>query len=79
MHGWYYSYYGQKGEKQQELTGIEGRSWVLIAGKRVGRRELDGVQERNAGTAGREEGRKQDQSDSNQPNCEQVCTSELTK
>ena len=25
MHGWYYSYYGQKREKQQELTGIEGK------------------------------------------------------
>ena len=48
----------RKERKQQELTGIEGRSWVLIAGKRVGRRELDGVQKKNAGTAGREEGQK---------------------
>ena len=33
MHGWYYSTTGRKERKQQELTGIEGRSWVLIAGE----------------------------------------------
>ena len=40
---------GIKERKQQELTGIEGRSWVLIAGRTVGRRELDGVQEKTLG------------------------------
>ena len=47
--------------KQQELTGIESRVAVLLAGRTGGRRKFVGKQGKTLGCAGREEGERRHQ------------------
>ena len=66
-------------ENSRKLTGIEGRSWVLITGKRVGRRELDGVQKNKApGLLAARKDRRKVRQMFNSLHSDQIRTSKLT-